>query len=356
MKIYLATPHSYKEIFKMKLYLSESGGILQSYIEPTGLLKSKDMKVYLAGDNNKKMVMEVYLAMGAGGNSACYKEHNIISGEYLKESKMKLHLAGPHCNQSGDKNLFKKDTDIYLASDHNIRKSKEYLKLVEKEKIYVLESFYYIKDWMIPYIKNHWHFLLDSGAFTFMSNTSKKLDWDSYTEKYAKFINNNDIKLFFELDIDSIVGIKEVERLRTKLEKLTNKQCIPVWHKSRGKEYWLQMIKDYDYVAIGGIVTKEIRPKHYPFFTWLLSEAKKENCKVHGLGFTNLKKLQKYKFYSVDSTSWIYGNRGGFLYHFNGRTMEQIQSSKTQRIKSKSVAIHNFKEWIKFQKYALKNL
>ena len=226
------------------------------------------------------------------------------------------------------------------------------------QKINVLESFYYVKDWMLPYIKNHWHFLLDSGAFTFMNNVKKNnnVNWDEYLERYAKFINDYNIDLFFELDIDSIVGIKEVERLRHKLERLTNKKSIPVWHKSRGLEYWKKMVKDYDYVAIGGIVTKEIKPKHYPIFNNLLKIAKENNCKVHGLGFTRTSELHKYPFYSVDSTAWIYGNRGGFLYRFTGNNIEKINKPEGTRLKGRQVAIHNFKEWVKYQKYAKEHL
>lgn len=113
--------------------------------------------------------------------------------------------------------------------------------------------------------------MLDSGAFSYInSKNTNNVNWDEYIESYAEFINNHNIKLFMELDIDSVVGIKEVERLRNKLERLTNKQCIPVWHKSRGKDYWLKMIKEYDYVAIGGIVTKEIKPSEYKYFHWFI--------------------------------------------------------------------------------------
>ena len=224
----------------------------------------------------------------------------------------------------------------------------------------ILESFYYIKEWQIPYIKGAKFFLLDSGAFTFMSNSKKKVDWDEYVESYAKFINDNSIKYFFELDIDNIVGIKEVERLRNKLERLTQKKCIPVWHKSRGIEYWQKMCEDYDYVAIGGIVTKEIKQQDYKYFIPLLKIAKENNCKVHGLGFTNLKSLSKYPFYSVDSTSWKSGNRFGTLYLFKENKLIQIKKPENKRMvtneKYGMVEKFIFNEWVKFQKYAEKNL
>ena len=107
---------------------------------------------------------------------------------------------------------------LYLAGIWGENKQDE-LQCKKKLKPRILESFYYINDEtkaMIPYYKD---FLLDSGAFTFMQNTKTKINWDEYVERYAKFIKDNNIKHFFELDIDSIVGIEEVERLR-------NKDCI----------------------------------------------------------------------------------------------------------------------------------
>ena len=218
-----------------------------------------------------------------------------------------------------------------------------------------LESFVYIKG-EEKNIPKYNMFLLDSGAFTYMNKSGSNLNWDNYIVEYANFINKYNVKYFFELDIDSIVGINEVERLRNKLEKLTNKQCIPVWHKSRGLEYWKKMCLDYDFIAIGGIVTKEIKSSQYDVFFPLLKIAKENNCKVHGLGFTNLKGLEKYKFYSVDSTSWLSGNRFGAVYWFDGITMKKRNKEIGQRVKTNMTALNNFNEWVKFSKYAENNL
>lgn len=220
---------------------------------------------------------------------------------------------------------------------------------------FILESFYYIQDWQIPIIRKCKMFLLDSGAFTFMNNFKGKVDWDDYVKKYADFINKYDIKYFFELDIDALVGIEEVERLRNKLEYLTHKKCIPVWHKSRGLDYWKKICKEYNYVAIGGIVIKEILPEDYKYFQPLLKIAHEYGCKVHGLGFTATKKLNKYSFYNVDSTNWKSGSRFGQMHIFNGRYIES-KSYKNKRAIYKELDKHNLNEWIKFQKYAEKYL
>lgn len=153
----------------------------------------------------------------------------------------------------------------------------------EHKNDYILESFYSIKEWQIPYIKECKMFLLDSGAFTFMNSNKGKTDFNQYLKDYINFINKYDIKYFFELDIDSIVGHEKVKEMRAVLEKGTGKKCIPVWHKSRGLEEWRKLTKEYDYVAIGGIVTKEIKRKEYKYFSPMLSIAKENGCKVHGL-------------------------------------------------------------------------
>jgi len=263
MRLYLCAPplNWFIDAYETLLSFSERGG-----------------GGYVFKEEKDKQQMNMYLAGAQGWGKYCHEKRN-----------MDLYIAGTNGGQG--KNV--KDAGMMA------------------QKIFVLESFFYIADWMLPFIKNEWRFLLDSGAFTFMQNTKAKLNWDEYVTRYANFINEHKIELFFELDIDSIVGIKEVERLRNKLETLTGKKCIPVWHKSRGKEYWIRMCKDYDYVAIGGIVSGEIKRKEYPFFTPLLNMAKERGAEVHGLGFTNLEGLTNYPFYSVDSTAWIYGNRGG---------------------------------------------
>lgn len=303
------------------------------------------MIIYLAGgisgnlNGDWKRIMDIYLA---SLNAEKNRLDKIINYFLFKEKK------GVHNDDE--------DLNIFLAGNEGNRKDRF---KIRTHDLKILESFYYLKsqEWMFPLIKEFKNFLLDSGAFTFMNQSKNHdIDWDAYIEEYADFINKLDIDLFFELDIDSVVGIDEVERLRHKLEKLTGKKAIPVWHVSRGHAYWLKMIKEYDYVAIGGIVTKEIRPKQYPIFTQLIKEAHIENCKVHGLGFTNLNGLKKYRFDSVDSTSWLSGNRFGAVYKFNGSTMIKIDKKAGQRVKNKATAINNFVEWVKFSQYAEKYL
>lgn len=286
------------------------------------------------------IAVQIYLAGGVTGNlSAFWKEF------------MNIYLAG----------CYSRDYCLIQAMQKFLSKTGEVVKecqqVREWEGLSILETFYYLQNnkTFPKMIKDFGSFLLDSGAFTFMSNAGNIVDFDRYVEDYAAFINNWNIERFFELDIDSVVGLKEVERLRSKLERLTGKQPIPVWHLNRGKDYFLKMCDAYPYVALGGIVTKEIPMKKYEaLFPWFIQQAHKRGTKIHGLGYTNLKGLHKYRFDSVDSTAWLYGNRGGFVYQFNMKKglMEQISVPQGMKMKSKEAAVYNFNEWVRFQKYA----
>lgn len=225
--------------------------------------------------------------------------------------------------------------------------------IIKNHHPYILESFYYVNEdteRLLPFFGD---FLLDSGAFTFMQNSDIKADWGDYVERYADFIKRNKIAKFFELDIDSVIGYDAVKELRRKLEKITGRQAIPVWHAGRGYQEFERLCDEYPYVAVGGIVSKEIRPEHYKIFPKLIREAHKRGAKVHGLGFTRLSDLGEYHFDSVDSTAWTTGNRFGYIYYFDGKTIKKKDAPEGMRISSpREAALINYCEWIKFQKYA----
>lgn len=217
----------------------------------------------------------------------------------------------------------------------------------------ILESFYYCDstvEKMIPYFEK---FMLDSGAFT-MHSKGKIDNLKQYINDYVDFINRNNVELFIEFDIDKLIGYDNVKKIRSYLEKKTGTRPIPVWHKHLGKAEFENMVKEYDYIAIGGM-TK--RREITPYLPWFIDKAHENDCKIHGLGFTALKDLANCHFDSVDSTAWLSGNRFGSIYQFTGKTMVKYDKKAGQKLSdSRAVAIHNFTEWAKFQQYAKENL
>ena len=284
------------------------------------------MRIFLAGGVSGNLrdfwqkVMNIYLA-APHSRSEVVEEMKVYQASLVSSGHLKDHIRESMSKFIGD-------GDNPIADD--------FVRDVKLSEMSILESFYYLRknEEFMALAKHFGSFLLDSGAFTFMTGAHKgAINWDEYVEDYARFINKHDIKLFFELDIDSVVGLQEVERLREKLEA------------------------NYPYVALGGIVTKEIpRQKYEKGFPWFIKTAHLHHCKIHGLGYTTILNLPKYHFDSVDSTAWLYGNRGGYLYKFNPSkgTMDQLKADNA-RLKSREGAVNNFREWVKLCKYAEAN-
>lgn len=254
---------------------------------------------------------------------------------------MKIILAGTEYRATSLNEEYQKDHKGNVFSDANI-----------------LQSYYYCNDFtkqvIIPSCKQ---FMLDSGAFTFMQGKGGVKDWDAFLEGYADFIKENRVKLFFELDIDSIVGYDRVLELRRKLERAVDAPPIPVWHRSRGKEEFQKMCREYDYVAVGGIVSKEIPSNQWGIFSWMIQEAHKHEALIHGLGFTAMESLHKYHFDSVDSTAWVSGNKFGHVYEFKDGKMLKHEPPPGKRMgDTYRLALHNFNEWKKFSQWAEVNL
>ena len=225
---------------------------------------------------------------------------------------------------------------------------------------YRLSSYEYLKkdSKEIKLLKNFKDFILDSGIFSFLNGKdTKNVDWEKYMNDYADFVRENKIKNYVEMDIESLIGLEETEKLRARLEKRVGWKCIPVWHMNRGYDKWLEICKDYDYVCFGAFLTDGLKESKFHMIEQFLKDAKKYNCKVHGLGFTNFKWLPKLHFYSVDSSSWTVGNRFGSIEKFEDNKIKHIKRPVGTSIKEHDkLAWHNFKEWVKYQKWADKNI
>lgn len=191
---------------------------------------------------------------------------------------------------------------------------------------------------------------LDSGAFSFMNSVKDKVNFDDYVAEYAGFINRYHIDHYFELDLDTIIGVKETRKMTDRLEAMTGKQCIPVFHACRGMDGWRRMLKQYPYVAIGASgITAECRwVKNDKILLSLVQMAHENGVKVHGLGYTRLKNINDttIPFDSVDSSACLSGGRFATVYKFTGSRLIS-KSIKGQSKGYKVLNDHNIQEWIK---------
>lgn len=179
--------------------------------------------------------MEVYLAGGLTGNLS----------KFWKSVSMELYIAGTLSRPY----VYEKAMGVFLAGEPPLKNVKD----ADWEGLNILETYYYLQNnkEFPRLIGNFQNFLLDSGAFTFMSGAGV-VDFDKYVEGYAAFIKKWNVKNFFELDIDSVVGIREVERLREKLERLSGRkpsfvqQIAKLLYNNNLEEYFnvLKMCRD----------------------------------------------------------------------------------------------------------------
>lgn len=212
---------------------------------------------------------------------------------------------------------------------------------------YNLISYYYIKskhDLAELIRDNSEEILIDSGAHSFQKG--KKVNWVEYTKQYAEFIQKFDrpnVVGYFEMDVDNIIGYDKVLELRKILERASDK-IIPVWHKNRGIEEYKQMCKDYagKIIAITGFKNEDIKDEQYLMF---LKYAKKYNCKVHCLGMTRKKILDKVPFDYVDSSSW---KQASIFGRVDGRGKVTREFSKKKR---EVVFLENYKIGMQMQQH-----
>lgn len=231
-------------------------------------------------------------------------------------------------------------------------------KIQHPSTLNILASFEYknsMKQWKPKECRN---FLADSGAFTAM-NAGKPID-GKYIDSYIKWIIENDINYFMEMDLDEIIGYEKTLEIRKVIERETGKKPIPCWHLERGEKGWKDMCDRYDYVAISlSRMTKTSKwLQRYDFkpLGFFLGEAAKRNCKVHALGCNDLSLLRKYHFYSADSSTHTLGNRYGQVFVFKNGEIKNINKDRTHRIEKNAADAQNIKTMIQVMEYAEKKL
>lgn len=199
-----------------------------------------------------------------------------------------------------------------------------------------LQSFYSLGcGKQIPNNKEFENYLLDSGGYS-----ARKHGIDINVEDYARYLNNYKIKVAFNLDFkDNEKSLRNQKYLETH----TNTYILPVYHGTEWEdkkwdgllEYY---IENYPYIALGGMAGRENTKENMPRFLNYVFSRTRDKVRVHGLGMTTKSMLQRYPFYTVDSTSWmsaalfansnVHGNEymkaNAKSRHFTLNTMEEI--------------------------------
>lgn len=169
----------------------------------------------------------------------------------------------------------------------------------------ILLSFFYDKKKIEK--RNFSSLFLDSGAFSaFTLNVSIDI------KEYALFLQKNHEKILCYANLD-VIGDAVSTFENQKYLDSCGLTAIPVFHFNDDFQYLEHYCTHYPYIALGGMVgrpIKELREFLNKSFTLI---RKFWPVKVHGFGVTNVGLLLEYPFYSVDSTSWLFGGKTGSI-------------------------------------------
>lgn len=184
----------------------------------------------------------------------------------------------------------------------------------------ILESYHYIHaQRQVDLIrKSGEKVFLDSGAFSAFS-LGAEIDIEAYCDYVvtnADIIRKEgDVVLASVLDsIGSASGTKENQRIM----ESNGAKPLPCFHFNEPEEYLVDYIDNYEYITIGGMVP--ISTKNLIVWLdriwgkYLTNPDGSARIKVHAFGVTSIDLMQRYPWFSVDSSSYIQASRTGSIY------------------------------------------
>lgn len=181
--------------------------------------------------------------------------------------------------------------------------------LLKNKKFNILMNYFYIKDnkkIINSNIINDYGmglFFLDSGAFTAWT---KGIEID--IEEYCNFVKIFNCSFYSVLDV--IGDAEGTLKNQKKMEELGTNP-VPCFHFGDDFKYLDYYYENYDFISLGGMVgrpTKQLKMWLDKIFI------KYPNKKYHGFGLTRRILIEKYPWYSVDSSSWIQTNMTKRIY------------------------------------------
>jgi hypothetical protein len=186
----------------------------------------------------------------------------------------------------------------------------------------ILESFHYVgKQRYVDEMRaDGAQVFLDSGAFSMWTKgvSIPVVEYCDYIKRNEDIIRKDDGILMASV-LDSIGNDLGTYRNQLEMEQAYGVTPLPCFHYGEDERYLEYYLSKYSYITIGGMVgkTKE------QLITWLdriwdryvLDGAGRPRAKLHGFGITTVAIMERYQWYSVDSSSWIQGAAFGTIVH-----------------------------------------
>lgn len=178
-------------------------------------------------------------------------------------------------------------------------------KALRAEVTHLLESYHYIhKQSFVDQIrKDGERVFLDSGAFSaFTQGVVIPI------EQYADYIKTNKDIIKMASVLDAIGDPEGTYHNQNKLESL-GVEVLPCFHFGEPLDLCEYYVRNYPYMTIGGMVpipNNKLMPWLDEVWDKVLTDKDGvARTKVHGFGLTARVLMERYPWYSVDSSSWV---------------------------------------------------
>ncbi len=227
---------------------------------------------------------------------------------------------------------------------------------------------------------------LDSGAFS-LQRRQPKLDGQffksktflQYVNNYATFVIKYSKWIDYYANVDVIGNPEQTWQVQRYLEKEYGLNPVPVVHFGSDLKWLKKYIDhDYDYIGLGGLVKTNWKE----YISWLDKmfnfmcpyPTRMPIVKTHGFGITSWRRIIRYPWFSIDSTTWAQaGGFGDILvphkrngdFTFNIPPYRIGMSKNTNRLNKGSKKHYNalsdgektvVKEWLKYIQVPLRKI
>ena len=212
---------------------------------------------------------------------------------------------------------------VYAAavySNNYMRGQNRYVKLTDREREIldhlnasgpVLESWHYVgKQQYVDAMRAEGaRIFLDSGAFSAYTLGVKLdiRDYVSYIKRNADILRNEDGVVMASV-LDGIGDPLQTWRNQLEMEELGFRP-LPCFHAGEDERYLEHYVRNYEYITLGGMVgtsTKQLTIWLDRMWNrYLVDGSGNPKIKVHGFGITAIPIMERYPWFSVDSSSWI---------------------------------------------------
>lgn len=202
-------------------------------------------------------------------------------------------------------------TNGYMPGQNRHLKLTEHEQNLVKAIPNILESYHYVgkQRYVDDMRRDNAQVFLDSGAFSAFT-----LGVTITVEDYCNYINRNrDIIRVEDGTVMASVldGIGDpLQTWRNQMEmEMRGARPLPCFHAGEDERYLEHYVKNYDYITLGGMVgssTKQLCVWLDRMWERYLTDGSgRPRLKVHGFGITAIPIMERYPWYSVDSSSWI---------------------------------------------------